>query len=363
MQKPISEMAAYLQNLLPPAIPQAFEITPLFMTDVTKMEIHKGISEFRDFLHQLYNHLITDGKPFDKPKRESHNTNINSSYPFILHLAVFLMNIGLHGKFSDNKDELLLEDIEALTAINNVSFQKIPDKRKVECLRFLTDCGLRFDGLDIDGKKLEMVPSGSQRLITITCSANPTMLAGLKVMAIAQNEIGSKYIREILLRCDWRALACNKDNKAKGTNRSDIFPVLKDLTHTLPTDIQDVILNLHTDYMSHGYKCDTYIGVDTRFEYFCRNKELWRFNLTLNNAHFITIKAQNTDKYPELVSKLPSRLQASIAKGYGCGKKMGITDSCDSGCRGYRVPLDDSFMEISGAVKDWIEKEVEIIGK
>jgi len=60
---------------------------------------------------------------------------------------------------------------------------------------------------------------------------------------------------------------------------------------------------------------------------------------------------------------LPGRLQADIAKGYGCGKKMGITDSCDSGCRGYRVPLDGSFMEIGDVVKTWIEKEVEIMGK
>ena len=326
----------------------------MFTVDVTEADIHKGIPAFKDFLHRLYDHLIAEGSPFDKPKRASHNTNINSCYPFILHLAVFMINIGTHGTFDGDKDALLLDGIEALTATNRMSYQKIPDKRKVECLRFLTDCGIHFGGLNISGKKPEMIPSGSREPIVVTYPTNPAMLAGMKVMATAQHHLGTKYIGEILLRCDWRALANKK---------AEALPVLRDLTHTLPSVIQDFVLKLHTDYVSHGYKCDTYIGADTRFEYFCRSKELWRFNLTLNNGHFITIKAQNTGKYPEIVNTLPERLQSNIAKGYGCGKKMGFTDSCDSGCRGYRVPLDDSFMEISNVVKAWIEKEVEIIGK
>ena len=357
MHKPISEMAAYLQNLLPPEIPQTFEIDPIFSTDITEEDIHKGIPVFRDFLHQLYDHIIAEGSPFDKPKRESHNTNVNSSYPFILHIAVFMMNMGLHSILCDKKDSLLLNGLENFDAPSNYSSQKIPDKRKIECLRFLSDCGICFDGLDISGKKPVALPHGQ---IIITYPTNPAMLVGMKVMAVAQRHLGSKYIGEILLRCDWRVLAYNQP---KGQNRSDIQLVLKDLTRTLPANIRDFVLKLHTDYMSHGYKCDTYIGPDTRFEYFCKSKELWRFNLTLTGGHFITIKALNTHKYPEIVSQLPDRLQANIRAGYGCGKKMGITDSCDSGCRGYRVPLDDSFMEISTVIKEWIDKEVEIIEK
>jgi len=360
MHKPIAEMAVYLQNLLPPVIPHVFEIDPMFLADATEADIHKSVPAFKQFLHHLYDHLIVEASPFDKPKRESHNTNINSSYPFILHLTVLLMNIGLHGKLSHDKDALLLDNIETLTAANNISYQKIPHKRKVDCLRFLTDCGFCFAQLNLSGKKPEMTSTGAHDPIIITYPKNPAVLVGLKAMAAAQHNLGSKYIGEILLRCDWRTLANKKSN---GSNRSEILLILKDLTHTLPDDVQDFFLNLHTDYMSHGYKCDTYIGISTRFEYFCRSKELWRYNLTLNNGHFITIKAQNTDKYPEIVSKLPDRLQADITKGYGCGKKMGITDSCDSGCRGYRVPLDDSFMEIGNVVKTWIEREVEITNK
>jgi len=354
MHKPISEMAIYLQNLLPPEIPQTFEIDPLFLADATEADIYKGVPALKTFLHHLYSQLITDGGPFDKPKRESHNTNINSSYPFILHLTVILMNISLHGKFDNKKEALLLNESETLTAINSVSMQKIPDKRKNECIQFLTACGLHFDGLDISGKKPIKTPPGSPEHIIITYPKNPIMLTGLKVMATVQHNKGSKYNNEILLRCDWRTLT---------NNPTDSLLILKDLTHTLPANVRGFLLNLHAHYMSLHYKCDTYIGCDTRFEYFCRSKELWRYNLTLNNNHFITIKAQHTNKYPEIVSRLPERLQNNIKNGYGCGKKMGTTDSCDSGCRGYRVPLDDSFMEISDVVKAWIDREVEIIKK
>jgi len=360
MHRPINEMAVYLKNLLPPTIPEAFAVNPEFTEGINCADIHKSVPAFKEFLHHLYDHLIIAGIPFDKPKRESHYTNINSSYPFILHLAVIMMNMGLNGKLSSQLDSLLLDELETLTAANSVSSQKIPDKRKVEIVQFLTDCGLRFDGLDISGKKLAVIPNVP---IIVTCPKNPAMLVGMKVMALAQHGIGSKYNDEVFLRCDWRTLAYNKDSNKKGANPSDLLPILKDLTHSLPADVQGFLLKLHTDYMSLNYKCDTYIGSDTRFEYFCRSKELWRYNLTLNNSHFITIKAQNTDKYPDIVSNLPDRLQAGIARGYGCGKKMGTTDSCDSGCRGYRVPLDSTFMEISDVVKTWIEREVEIIAK
>jgi len=330
MHKPIAEMAAYLQTLLPPAIPPTFDIDPMFLGELTAAEIQCGVPAFRVFLHQLYDRLAAEATPFDKPVRTSHNVNINSSYPFILQLTVMLINIGIYSKFNS---------IDALTAPNKMSLQKIPDKRKRECVQFLTNCGFCFS------------EAGG---ITITYPSNPAMLAGLKVMAAAQHALGTKYIAEILLRCDWRALANKK---------TDAQPVLMDLIHSLPADIRHFVLNLHTDYMRHGYKCDTYIGINTRYEYFCRSKELWRFNLTPDNGHFITIKAQNTDKYPEIVAQLPARLQADIAKGYGCGKKMGITDGCDSGCRGYRVPLDGSFMKISGVLKAWLEKEVAIMRK
>jgi hypothetical protein len=137
----------------------------------------------------------------------------------------------------------------------------------------------------------------------------------------------------------------------------EALPLLKDLLHPLPADVREFMVQLHQDYMAKGYKCDTYVGSSIRFEYFYKSRELWRFNLSLNNGHNITIKASNTHKYPDIVNKLPQWLRDKIAKGYGCGKKMGITDSCDGGCRGYRIKLDGSFMEISDVIKAWIDAE------
>jgi hypothetical protein len=183
----------------------------------------------------------------------------------------------------------------------------------------------------------------------ISYPENPDMLVGLKTMATAQRDMSSRTVHDILYRCDYRVLANSK---------IEILPLLKDLLNPLPTDVRNFMINFHQDYMEHGYKCDTYIGSSIRFEYFCRSKELWRFNISLNNGHNITIKANNTDKYPETVKKLPVWLREKIEKGYGCGKKMGITASCDGGCRGFRVPLNQSFIGISDVIKTWINKEV-----
>jgi len=350
MQKTLEEMAVFMQKLLPPIIPQTFEIDAMFHGISSEEGIRKGVHAFRDFMYHLFNRLIANGKPFDKPKKETHefsdNTNIPTSYPFVSNIAVFLTNIGVHGNLSNSRDTMMLNSLESFTAENNVSNTKIPDTRKIECLRFLSDCGIRFDGLDLSKKKPAL---SSFEPIIISYPESPDMLTGLKCIATAQRDMSTRFMQDILLRCDYRVLA-NKN--------VEILPLLRDLTCPLPADIQDFMLKFHQNYMSHGYKCDTYIGSSIRFEYFCRSKELWRFNLSLNNGHNITVKALNADKYPDTIKLLPKWLQDKIAKGYGCGKKMGVTTSCDGGCRGFRIPLNDSFMEISHVIKAWIEREV-----
>ena len=355
MQKTLSEMARYLQKMLPPEIPVNFEIDVMFHDIADDESIRKGVLAFRDFMYRLYSRLSAKGGPFDKPKKEAHefsdSANIASSYPFISNIAVILTNIGLHGKLNDDRDAMALDGIESLTAENNVSNAKIPDARKVECLRFLTDCGIRFAGLDLSAAK----PALSTRApIVITYPDHPDMLTGLKVMATAQRDMKVTFIQDILLRCDYRVLA-NKD--------IEILPLLKDLLNPLPADVREFIVKLHRDYLGNGYRCETSVNNNVRFTYFCRSKELWRFNISVNNGHNITIKANNASQYPDTVEKLPQWLQEKIAKGYGCGKKMGRTPSCDGGCRGYRIPLDDSFMEISELVRAWIGEEVSCIDK
>jgi hypothetical protein len=351
VQKTLNEMAKYSQKLLPPEIPKAFEIDAMFYSVSDYEGIKNGIVAFRDFMYRLYSRLCIEGGTLDKPKKELHefsdNTNIPTAYPFLCNVAVFLINMGVHGKLNDRQCAVLLADIALLTAKNHYFNAKIPDAKKIEVLKFLTNCGMHFDGLDLSGKKPILLSP-----MVITYPENPEMLTGLKVMATAECEYSTRFVHDILLRCDYRVLANKK---------IELLPLLTDLVTPLSADVQEFVLNLHQNYMNHGYKCDTYIGNSIRFEYFCRSKELWRFNVSLNNGHNITIKALNTDNYTDIVRKLPEWLQIKIEKGYGCGKKMGITGSCDGGCRGFRIPLNDSFMEISDLIETWIAREVSCI--
>jgi hypothetical protein len=351
MQKTIAVMAEFLHNLLPPEIPERFPIDPAFHAIADEEAIVTGVRAFRAFMAKLYGRLQTHGGPFDRPKKETHefsdNANIPAGYPFVCQLAVLLTNTGVHGLLNDGRDTLMLGGMEAFTAENTLSNSSIPDARIMECLRFLTDCGIQFDGIDINAKK-----PAAQGAILVSYSESPAMLVGLKAIATAQRDRSTRTVHDILLRCDYRTLT---------DETPDLFLVLKDLLHPLSADVRAFMLQLHQAYMRNGWKCDTYIGASIRFEYFCRSKELWRFNLSPNNGHNLTIKALNTEKYPDIVARLPDGLQGKIAKGYGCGKKMGVTTSCDGGCRGYRIPLNDAFMAISGDVRAWLNTEVACI--
>jgi len=355
MPRTLNELAAYYQKLLPHSIPTYYEIAPTLLGACDEASIRKGVPAYRDFMHHLYGHLTVNGGLYVPPKKtnndaDEHHSASSPTHQFIRSVAIILSNIGIHGVLNDTLDALIMGNIEAFTVGNRISSQKMTNKRKMQCLQLLTDCGLCINGVELGGK----APIPTSEPILITYPKNPHMLTGLKIMATAQHELGTRHRDEILQRSDYRALA-NKQPEA--------LSVLKDLLLHLPLGVQAFMLDLHRDYMKHGFKCNTYYGSDTRFEYFCRSKELWRFNMTFNNGHNITIKATNTDKYPELVKQLPHWLQERIALGYGCGKKMGITTHCDSGCRGYCIPLDESVIEIGPVVRKWLEAEVACITK
>ena len=356
MRKTIKDMAEYLLNLLPPEIPATFEIDEMFHDILHEEAIRDGICAFKDFLCRFYGSLIAKGNSFDKPKKEAHpfadGINISTSYPFICNLAVILLNIGSHGILSKSGDSIILDDIQLLTAKNNISNLKIPDSRIMDCLRFLEDCGIRIGGIDLNEKKPNFISLG---FLEVSYPENPIMLTGLKVMAIAQRDLITKTIQDVLLRCDYRVLA---------KKETDIFMLLNDLVYHLPADVREFVIKLHQDYMKYGYKVEySTTSFYMRFTYFCRSKELWRLNSSLNNGFSIGIKALNTDKYADIIKDFPEWLQSKIAKGYGCGKTLGTSTSCDGGCRGFRVPLDDSFMETSEVTKKWINAEVSLTQK
>ena len=336
MQKDLQDLGAFLLSLLPPKLPQTYALDPLFADIADENEVRDGIQAFWEFLHILYGRLISDGQIFHKPKKEAHaftdNTSLAASFPFVNNLLVIITNMGLKGILCQKRELLLLDSRESLVSGNKIAKAKISDAELKKCLNFLSDCGIVVNDREI------------------TAPESPDLLTGLKAMVLAQEKLQTTATEYTLLRCDYRVLA---------NNEPDIFGILCDITNPLPEEVRESVRNLHLDYMKHGYKC-TFAATNfyIRFIYFCRSKELWRFNYSLNNGYNIGIKANNTDKYADTLATFPALLQEKIQKGYGCGKRTGTANSCDGGCRGIRIPLDDSFIDSAGFVKTWIDREV-----
>ena len=356
MQKTLNELAEYLRILLPPEISKTFAIDAMFSDISNEESIRKGVIAFRDFLSRLYNRLPAEDGSFGKPKKEANaftdNTNITASYPFLGCVIVVLANIGLQGSLSESRDAILLDSAQSLLAKNNMFHAKIPDSMKIDSLRFLTVCGIRVDGLDLNEKKLDL---SAYRPLLVSYPENPAMLTGLIVMATAQRNLNSRVVQDIFLRCDYRVLA---------NQEIEPYSALKDLINPLPADVREFVTKLHQNYVGQGHKCVfSATNLYIRFTYYCKSKELWRLNLSLNNGYTITIKATNTEKYADTIKNFPEWLQEKVARGYGCGKKKGTSPSCDEGCRGFRVSLDKSFMEICNDIETWIDKEVSCLQK
>lgn len=352
-------MAKHLKNVITLEIPETYAINPMFQNISSEEEIREGVLAFRNFLYQLCDVLIVEGDSYDNNKKNSHafddRVTISVYFPFLHNVKCLLLNIGFHG--------VLTESAGSLTASNNIFNTKIPVSKSIECLRFLTDCGIVIDGIDLNEKKTDL--SKVER-ITISYPDNPAMLTGLKVMAIAEIELdtivnkfeGNKsstisYCRfsDILLRCDYRVL---KDNKT-----DNVISILKDTMNPLSANVQDFILQLHQRYLDKGLKCNVEIkDLWIKIKYSYKSKELWGINVSLNNGYQINIKAKNTHRYADTIGKFPSFIQEMIEKGYGCGIKRGISDHCDGGCQGFRFSMDDSIIDIRSAIETWLDTEL-----
>ncbi|MHB8061192.1 MAG: hypothetical protein ACYDG2_00950 [Ruminiclostridium sp.] len=146
--------------------------------------IHEGVLAFRSFLIRLYDVLYIKGDVYDNSKKVAHEyenrTTLSVYYPFLHNVSTILMNIGYHG--------MPVENAQSLVCGNTVFNGKLSVARNLECLRFLVDCGICIDGIDINEKKQNL---SDIKTIKITYPDNPTMLTGLKVMAIAEIDHGT----------------------------------------------------------------------------------------------------------------------------------------------------------------------------
>ena len=361
MGKTLGDMAKHLKNVITPEIPVTYEVNTMFVNISNEEDIRKGVLAFRNFLYQLCDVLIVEGDSYDNHKKNAHEfddrVTISVYFPFLHNVKCLLLNIGFHGVLTDNA--------VSLTVGNNIFNSKIPVSKTIECLRFLTDCGILIEGINLNDKKPDLL---KVERINISYPDNPVMLTGLKVMAIAEIEfdrLASKskvnksgtisYCRfsDILLRCDYRVLK---------NNEVDVISILKDTMNPLPINVQDFILELHQRYLDKGLKCNVEIkDLWIKIKYSYKSKEIWGINVSLNNGYQINIKAKNAHKYADTIEKFPSFIQAMIEKGYGCGIKRGISDHCNGGCQGFRFSLDESIIDIRNAIETWLDTELSFV--
>ena len=356
MQKTLKDMAKHLKNVITPEIPELYTINPMFGNISNEEHIREGVLAFRNFLYQLCDILIAEGDSYDNSKKIAHvfddRVSISVYYPFLHNVKCLLLNIGFHSVLTENAQSLIVG--------NDIFNKKIPVSKSIECLRFLTDCGILIDGIDLNEKKPDL---SKVEGIIISYPDNPAMLTGLKVMAKAEIEFGTyvnksnaiSYCRfsDILLRCDYRVLK---------NNETDVISILKDSIKPLSVNAKEFIMQLHHHYLDKGLKCVVEIkDLWIKIKYSYKRHEIWGVNVSLNNGYQINIKAKNTNKYADAIEKLPSFLQEMIEKGYGCGKKRGISDHCDGGCRGFRISLDDSIIDIRNAIETWLDKELSFV--
>lgn len=355
-------MAKHLKNVITSEIPVTYEINPMFKNISNEEEIREGVLAFRNFLYHLCDVLIVEGDSYDNHKKNAHEfddrVTISVYFPFLHNLKCLLLNIGFHG--------VLTENAGSLTAYNNIFDTKIPVSKSIDCLRFLTACGILIDGIDLNDKKPDLLKA---ERIRISYTDNPAMLTGLKVMAIAEMEFGRNannskvnksntisYCRfsDILLRCDYRVLESDKID--------DVISTIKDTMNPLSANVQDFILQLHQRYLDKRLKCNVEIkDLWIKITYSYKSKEIWGINVSLNNGYQINIKAKNTDKYADTIEKFPSLIQEMIESGYGCGIKRGISDHCNGGCQGFRFSLDDSIIDLRNAIETWLDTELSFV--
>ncbi len=355
MEKTMGDMAKLLKQLIPVNIPETYTINSMFRNISEEEYIRDGVLAFRDFLYRFCDYLMADNSLCNVPKKGkkkfSDETTLTVEFPFLNNIRSILINIGQHGILSEKGDSLLVNDWEILSlkrSLNKNSTAKIPVPQMIKSMRFLTECGINFHGIDLSIKKPDI---SKIEAVEISYPDYPIMLTGWKVLGIAQNELSTRKNDDILLRCDYRSLK-NED--------TEVASILQDFVYPLSAPLQELVLKLHQHYLDSGMECNVELGfLCVHFIYSYKRKALWRFSTSLHNGYRIILKTENTSKYADVIAKFPDFLQEKISKGYGCDRKKGSGHgNCQKGCEGFRFSLNESLLDISQEIKIWQDSEL-----
>jgi len=209
MEKTLKDVAQHLRGQLPTELPASYPINPMFTCIESEENIKSGMIALLDFMQLFYDLLAENSQRYDKPKspcRLGKKPSIAVDFPFIYHTKSVLLNIGYHGilngnalSFSGLKTLATIICCEGMEATTKMSAPKLMD-----CIIFLSDCGMCFEGINLDTPKSCMA---NERLIEVTYPDNTDVLVGLRIMAVAQRNLQWKTKDEVFLRCDYRALS------------------------------------------------------------------------------------------------------------------------------------------------------------
>lgn len=347
MRKTLQDVASYLKETMVSEAQEAYAINSTYLNVSDERNIRDGILALRAFLTRLYDVLSANGNTYDNCKKVAHEyenrTTLSVYYPFLHHVSTILMNIGYHGKLVENEQHI---------SCSNAFFNgKLTVTKNLECLKFLSSCGLGIYGVDINDKKQNL---SDIKMIKIAYPDNPMMLIGLKVMAIAEIDYRTLVNQDVFFRCDYRVL--KKDE-------SDIRSILLDTIKPLSMDVQKFILQLHQRNLDKGLTCAVEVkGFHIYMKYCYKRKDVWGINASLNNGYHMNVKPTKTQEYADKIKTFDPSLQELIAKGYGCGRKREI-GHCDGGCRGLPISLDDSVLAIRGDIETWFDEEISYLKK
>ncbi len=342
MRKTLQDVAGYLKQTMVPETHEAYAIDPAY-TEVTDEEsIREGILALRVFLTRLYDGLYTHSDIYDNCKKVAHEyenrISLSVYYPFLHNVNTILINIGYYGR--------TVENAKSLICGNTMFYGKLSVAKNLECLRFLTECGLVIEGVDLDDKKQDL---SDVKSVMISYPDDPAMLTGLRIMAIAEKEHRTLVNQDVLLRCDYKILK---------RDETDVLTIVQDTIMPLSADVQEFILQLHHRYLNKGLSCVVEVkGFHIYVKYCYKRKDVWGINASLSNGYHINVKSTKTDEYADTVRALSPVLQELISKGYGCGRKR-ETGHCDGGCRGIPISLDRSVLDLRDDIVRWFDQEV-----
>ena len=322
--KPLKDFAKHMKDLIQD-IPADYAIDSLYKSIANEDGIRNGIVAFRGFLCQFFDCIIENAHLHDKPKPNTNRVwggiNFTMDYPFLRDMSAVLMNIGIYGELNASGDALVLSGGALLSVLKKAKVSKAAVH-----LRYLTDCGIEFSGIDLDTEKPHL---SKAPILEVSYPDNPAMLIGLKIMANAQLEINKKRFKEgswacvntidnIFLRCDYKALM---------EKEAEQMALIKDILKPFPPETRKFVLTLHQCFLDSGFKCEvttgrnSAIGFYLLYAYKKKPKIVHHasriIGISPNNCG-IKIDATNASEYADIVERFPQDLLALMRNSTGC---------------------------------------------